>query len=77
MNSGRVFLGILAGLAAGAMLGLLFAPEKGADTIKKITDMGDDFTDDLDQKFDHFLDVIAKKIDHLKEDVSAIAKENK
>lgn len=74
MNSGKVFLGILAGFAIGAMLGLLFAPEKGSDTIKKITDMGDDFTDDLDRKFDHFLDVIAKKIDHLKEDVATIAK---
>jgi gas vesicle protein len=74
MNSGKVFFGILAGLAAGAMLGLLFAPEKGSNTIKKITEKGDDFMDDLDQKFDRFLDIITQKMDQVSKDISTIAK---
>ncbi|MDP2724332.1 MAG: YtxH domain-containing protein [Bacteroidales bacterium] len=74
MNSGKVFFGILAGLAAGAMLGLLFAPEKGSNTIKKITEKGDDFMDDLDQKFDRFLDIINQKMDQVSKDISTIAK---
>jgi len=73
MNSGKVFFGILAGLAAGAMLGLLFVPEKGSNTIRKITEKGDDFADDLNRKFDQFLEIITKKIDQVSKDISTIA----
>ncbi|GAA4106831.1 YtxH domain-containing protein [Aquimarina addita] len=37
-NSGTTFLGILAGTAIGATLGILFAPDKGSSTRKKISD---------------------------------------
>jgi len=47
MNSGKVLLGVLAGLAAGALLGVLFAPEKGSDTRKKISKKGEDYADSL------------------------------
>ena len=33
MDSGKVVLGVLAGVAAGAILGILFAPEKGSVTL--------------------------------------------
>ncbi|MFA5419848.1 MAG: YtxH domain-containing protein [Bacteroidales bacterium] len=74
MNSGKVFFGILAGLAAGAMLGLLFAPEKGSNTIKKISEKGDDFLDELNQTLDRFLVNIDKKIDQVSKDITTIAK---
>lgn len=37
MKSKNVLLGILGGLAAGAVLGILFAPDKGENTRKKIS----------------------------------------
>jgi gas vesicle protein len=43
MSAGKVLLGLLAGVAAGATLGILFAPEKGAVTRKRIAKKGDDY----------------------------------
>lgn len=74
MNSGKVFFGILAGLAAGSVLGLLFGPTKGSNAINKISENEDDFMDELDAKFDHFLETINKKIDHVAKDVSIVTK---
>ena len=36
MKQGQIVLGVLAGIAAGAVLGILFAPDKGTITRKKI-----------------------------------------
>ena len=36
MKSGQVFLGVLVGVAAGALLGIVFAPEKGSRTRKNM-----------------------------------------
>jgi gas vesicle protein len=43
MSSGKVLLGVLAGVAVGATLGILFAPDKGSNTRKKITQKSDDY----------------------------------
>lgn len=37
-NSGNTVLGILAGTAIGAALGILFAPDKGVNTRQKLVD---------------------------------------
>jgi gas vesicle protein len=70
MSSGKVLLGLLAGVAAGALLGILFAPEKGSVTRKKISKKGEDFADTLKEKFDEFLNNITEKFDEVKEEVS-------
>ncbi|PTS93054.1 hypothetical protein DBR11_25950, partial [Pedobacter sp. HMWF019] len=36
-DNSKVLIGLLAGLAAGAALGLLFAPEKGTDTRDRLS----------------------------------------
>ena len=36
MSTGKVVLGTLAGLAIGAIAGILFAPDKGSKTINKL-----------------------------------------
>jgi len=70
MSSGKVLLGVLAGLAAGALVGILFAPEKGSVTRKKMSKKAEDFTDGLKEKFNEFLDDISEKFEEVKEGVS-------
>ena len=69
MSSGKVLLGVLAGVAAGAVLGILFAPDKGSVTRKKITKKSEDYADTVKEKFNDFLDSISEKFESVKEDL--------
>jgi len=51
-NSGNTLLGVLAGIAIGAGLGILFAPDKGSKTRKIVKDGITDAKNDLHDKFD-------------------------
>lgn len=75
MSSGKVILGILAGAAAGALLGILFAPEKGSTTRKKILSKGEEYADELKEKFNEFVDKVAGKFESAKEEVKNEAAE--
>jgi gas vesicle protein len=75
MKSGKVLLGVLAGVAVGAMLGIMFAPDKGWNTRKRISKKGEDLVEDLKEKFNEFLDNVSVKFDEAKEDLSDIAEE--
>ena len=72
MNSGKVFVGVLAGFAAGAVLGILFAPDKGSDTRKKIAKKGTDTIDGIKDKFDDLLLSISEKLEYAKEEATEV-----
>jgi len=46
-DNSKVLIGLLAGLAAGAALGLLFAPEKGTDTRDRLSQSIKDLSDSI------------------------------
>ncbi|MCF6129387.1 YtxH domain-containing protein [Flavobacterium sp. AS60] len=77
MSTGKVVLGTMAGLAVGAVLGILFAPEKGSVTRKKIMDKGNDYADELKSKYHEFADSISEKFQSVKEDVQELAENGK
>ncbi len=70
MSRGRVILGVLAGMAAGTVIGILFAPDKGSATRKKIIHKGEDYVDNLKGKINSLL-VNGKKSERVREGASA------
>ncbi len=70
-NSGKILAAAAAGVAAGAMLGILFAPDKGSETRKKITDQGKKMADGVKDKFNKG----KEKLNDLKEDITQTVKE--
>ncbi|MFO7673807.1 MAG: YtxH domain-containing protein [Lutibacter sp.] len=76
MSSGKVVLGLLAGVAAGAVAGLLFAPAKGKDTRKKIAKKGKNYEKKLEKKFSNNMDMANKKFEKMKAEVTDFAKKN-
>jgi gas vesicle protein len=77
MNTGKVILGVVAGVALGAALGILFAPDKGTSTRKKISKKRNDLTEDLERKFNKFVDGFKKKFDDLQEEANDMVDEMK
>jgi gas vesicle protein len=55
MSTGKVVIGVLAGITAGIILGVLFAPAEGTETRKKIKAKGSDVLEDLKNKFNELL----------------------
>ena len=56
MKTGNVILSLLSGIAAGAAagvaMGILYAPDKGSETRKKISMKGEELRGNLKHKFD-------------------------
>lgn len=77
MSAGKVIIGVVTGLAAGALLGLLFAPEKGVRTRRRILREAEKITDDMSDKFMDFLDNISEKFNEVKKDVTDFAEKAK
>lgn len=67
MNTGKVVLSVLVGIAAGAALGALFAPDKGTNTRKKISKAGDNYIEEMEEKFNDLLEKFNDKYETAKE----------
>jgi len=72
MNSKKVLVGVVAGVAAGALLGILFAPKKGSETREKIHKLAGEFGNLAKEKFNDLLDGIIEKFESAKGEVSEL-----
>ncbi len=61
MKNSKTLIGILGGVAIGATLGILFAPDKGSNTRKKIAKKSTDATDDLKAKLNGIANSFSEK----------------
>ena len=56
------FSGFIAGVSVGLVIGIMFAPDKGSGTRKKISDKTGDFTDSVKKSFGEFIDKIKDSV---------------
>jgi gas vesicle protein len=74
-NTGKVIGALLLGAAVGGALGILFAPDKGIRTRKKIMDKGEDLTDSMQEKFNDFMEEMKKEIETVKDKANDFMKD--
>lgn len=72
-NSGKLMSAILLGAAIGGVLGVLFAPDKGSETRRKISEKGHDLTDAVKDKFGRVVEKFRKEVDAIKEQANDYA----
>ena len=68
-KTGKILTAFAVGAAAGAVLGILFAPDKGSETRRKINEQGKKIAGDVKNKFHE----VKEKFSNLKEEAAASA----
>lgn len=66
MSKGKIVLGVLAGIAAGTVLGVLIAPDKGSETRRKIKQKGENLVDGVKNSVTSMVDDVSGKFDRLR-----------
>jgi gas vesicle protein len=66
--SSKILVGFLAGAAVGALAGILFAPDKGSNTRRKIATKTGDLTESVKNSFSDFIDGVKETYAGAKED---------
>lgn len=77
MNSSKVLLGVLGGVTAGAIAGILFAPAKGKKTRNRILNKGKGFADDMKDKFEELYENVTDKYENLLQATEELTDEEK
>lgn len=69
-DNSKIVVALLAGLAAGAALGILFAPEKGTETRDKLTEslkkLGESIRETAAAEIDNLVGLKDKVVDNIK-----------
>lgn len=71
MDNGKVVTALLAGLAAGAVLGILFAPEKGSETRDKLNESLADLGDAIKERAEEQINQLSEFKDKILSAVNA------
>ena len=78
-DNSKVFVALLVGLAAGAALGILFAPDKGNETRDKLAEslknLGDSIKETAVNEIDNLINLKDKVVDNIKSKISSAEQE--
>lgn len=66
MKTGKLIAGILSGAAIGAIAGILFAPKRGTETRKNITDKSNEYMYGAKSKYNDLADNLSHRYDSVK-----------
>jgi gas vesicle protein len=72
MSTSKTLFGFIAGAAVGAAIGILFAPDKGTETRRKISEQTNDLADNIKGKFTDLVDGVKEKFSSLKGDAEDV-----
>ena len=78
-DNSKVFVALLVGLAAGAVLGILFAPDKGNETRDKLAEslknLGDSIKETATAEIDKLVNLKDKVVDNIKTKMNGVEQE--
>lgn len=77
MKTNKIITGIVSGLAVGTILGILFAPDKGCNTRRKIVKKGNDLKGGIKNSIDNLVSSIENKYGELASKVENVIDESK
>lgn len=66
MKTGKILAGILSGAAIGALAGILFAPKRGVDTRRSISDKSNEYMYGAKSKYNDLADNLSHRYDTVK-----------
>ncbi len=76
-STSKIILATLAGVAAGAAIGLLMAPDKGTETRRRLAEGSSDLWDSMKNQFSGMVDTMKDEYDHAKSAVTDMANKAK
>ncbi len=77
MNTGKILTGIAVAAAAGVLVGMLFAPEKGIVTRRRLSRKGNGVVDDVNDSFSEFSDALTDGFESIRKSADDLVEKGK